>query len=667
MMHKAAPSSTSILWLMLGLTCAASPHFLYQPIWVSLVFLIAISWRCMNIWFDWYLPTNKHYLVRFFQLFIAIASISAITFTYGSTIGRDAGVAFLVMMLGLKVTEIRTHRDYYVTVFLGYFVVITNFFFTQSIPMVLMMFLVVIIMTACLITVNDPKHIINKKSVAKLSGQMILQSIPIMLILFVLFPRIAGPLWGLPQDSHSSITGMDDKMTLGKISQLIQSDEVAFRVEFEAELPPPEKRYWRGPVLWVTDGTTWTEISRDIQISINPDINFSGAEYNYKLTLEPHNDHWLFALDMPNKSPKKVKAHFSSDGQLRSNDAIKQRVQYQLSSQTDFQFNNDEDPFINVALDLPELAHPKTKQLAQQWRSEERNDQAYIQRVMNHFNQQGFYYTLSPPLLQGDTVDNFLFDSRRGFCEHYAASFTVLMRAAGIPARVVTGYQGGEINPVNDILVVRQRDAHAWAEVWLQDRGWVRIDPTAAISPARIERGINEIMPIGMRSPLFVANSDTLLELWQTINNNWDAANNMWNLWVLAYGPEKQREFLSKLGMKNPDWQAMAMWLLSLVILVFIFLPLFLFYQRKHRDPISAIYQQFCSKLLPFNLHKENSEGPADFCKRAITQLPHEQQAIDNITQLYINLVYSQHPAKLDDFAYAVKNFAPKQAAYDGK
>lgn len=662
MMHKAPPSSTSILWLMLGLTLGAAPHFLYQPIWVSLVFLIAIAWRSMNIWFDWYLPSNKHYLVRLFQIFIAIASIAAITFNYGSTIGRDAGVAFLVMMLGLKVTEIRSQRDYYVTVFLGYFVVITNFFFTQSIQMVIMMFIVVIMMTACLITVNDPKHIISKRHVAKLSGQMLLQSIPIMLILFVLFPRIAGPLWGLPQDSHTGTTGMDDKMTLGKISQLIQSDEVAFRVQFEGDLPPPAQRYWRGPVLWISDGTTWTEISRNLQSPIDPDIEFSGTKYKYALTIEPHNDHWLFALDLPNQLPRNINAHFSPDGQLRSNNAIKHRVQYHLTSQTEFKFNNTDDLFLDVALDLPDQYHPKTKLLAKQWREQSSDDKDYIQRVMNHFNQQDFYYTLTPPLLQGDTIDDFLFESRRGFCEHYAASFTVLMRAAGIPARVVTGYQGGEINPVNDTLVVRQRDAHAWAEVWLQNQGWMRIDPTAAISPARIEQGINEIMPIGMRAPIFVANSKALVDIWQTISNNWDAANNMWNLWVLAYGPEKQREVLNKLGMKNPDWQSMGIWLLSSLALVFILLPLFLLYQRKKQDPITALYQQFCAKLIPFKLNKKGSEGPVDFSIRAVAVLPHHKNDINTITQLYIDLHYGKQHSSIEELNTAITLFKPQKA-----
>lgn len=311
---------------------------------------------------------------------------------------------------------------------------------------------------------------------------------------------------------------------------------------------------------------------------------------------------------------------------------------------------------------MPKQHHLRTKQLAQQWREQLSNDEAYIQKAITHFNQENFYYTLTPPLLEGDTIDGFLFDSRRGFCEHYAASFTVLMRAAGIPARVVTGYQGGEVNPVNDVFVVRQRDAHAWTEVWLKNRGWVRVDPTAAISPARIEQGINEIMPMAMRTPLFVANSDTLIELWQKLNNNWDALNTMWNLWVLAYGPEKQRDLLSKLGMKNPNLQNIAIWLGMLLSIVFILLPLFLFYQQKQSDPVVRLYQNFCNKLAKFNLNPNTGEGPKDFANRAILTLPHYKNDINTITQLYIDLHYGKQTASLIDLQAAIKLFKPSKA-----
>ncbi|OUR64270.1 transglutaminase [Methylophaga sp. 42_25_T18] len=661
-MNKTSPSPTAILWLMLGLTLGTAPHFLHQPIWVSLVFLIALAWRCMNIYYGWPLPGKKHLLLRFVQLGIAGIAILALMFSYGTTIGRDAGVAMLTMMLGLKVVEIQSQRDFYVATFLGYFVVITNFFFSQSIPIVLLMFVVVTIMTACLISLNDPKHQLNERSVLKLSSQMLMQAIPVMLLLFVLFPRIAGPLWGLPQDAHTGTTGMDDTMTLGKISNLIQSDEIAFRVKFDGDLPPPSQRYWRGPVLWQTDGTTWKELDRNSQSPITPDIDFSGGEYSYEVTIEPHNDHWLFALDFPNRLPTNVNAHFTSDGQLRSNDAIKQRQQYQLSSQTNFQFNAPNEPLIKEALALPKDKHPQTIQLAQEWFLQDPNPQRYIQRVLQHFNQKSYYYSLTPPLLIGDSIDAFLFETRRGFCEHYAASFTVLMRAAGIPARVVTGYQGGEINPVNDFLVVRQRDAHAWTEVWLEDEGWLRVDPTAAVSSDRIELGIGDIMPAGMRSPFFITNSRQLISLWQNINNNWDAVNNAWNLWVLAYGPELQKNFLSSLGMKNPDWQKMAIWLAISISTVLLILSFTLLYQRKHPDPVVQLYRTFCLKLARFDLQPNTGEGPKDFAHRATSTLPHHKNDINTITQLYIDLHYGKQSAALTDLQTAIKLFQPQKA-----
>jgi protein-glutamine gamma-glutamyltransferase len=656
------PSKNAIKWLMLGLTMGTLPHFLHQPAWVSLVFIFALAWRAMNVWYGWPLPSKQHFFLRLLHLVIAAIALIALLFSYGTTIGRDAGVAMLCMMLGLKLVEVRSFRDFYVTTFLGYFVVITNFFYSQSIPMVIWMFAVVSIMTSCLIKVNDPSDQLPPRQMLKLANRMLLQSIPVMLLLFVLFPRISGSLWGLPQDAHSGTTGISNSMTLGKISNLIQSNEIAFRVEFDGELPPPAERYWRGPVLWQTDGTTWKELNRNEQSPITPDINFSGDEYRYEITIEPHNDHWLFALDFPNRLPTKLRGHFTSDGQLRSNAAIKQRKQYQLSSQTNFQFNAPNEPLIKEALTLPSGWHPQTTQLAQQWYLQDPDPRRYIDRVLRHFNQDSFYYSLTPPLLVGDSVDAFLFQTKRGFCEHYAASFTVLMRAAGIPARVVTGYQGGEINPVNDFLVVRQRDAHAWTEVWLKDEGWIRIDPTAAVSQDRIELGITDIMPASMRAPFFIAPSQQLFDLWQEINNNWNAVNNTWNLWVLAYGPELQKDFLKRLGMQNPDWQKMAIWLAISIATVFSLIAISVLYQRKHPDPVRQLYQTFCQKLNKFDLQRHATEGPLNFALRASKALPHHEKDINTITQRYIDLHYGKQTTSINDLKTVIKAFKPQKA-----
>ncbi len=643
---------------MLGLSLGALPHFYYQPLWVAIIFLAMIGWRCMNIWQAWPLPSKYYKKQRWLQLSIAALSILLLLFHYGNLIGRDAGVALLTVMLGLKVTEIRSNRDYYLSSFLGYFLVVTNFFYSQSIATAVLMFIVVMIMTGSLISLNDLDQSIRTKIKIKLAGQMLLQAIPLMILLFVFFPRISGPLWGLPDDAYSARTGIDNTMTMGKISQLIQSDEVAFRVKFDDKPPPQSKLYWRGPVLWNFDGTTWTELSNEQQTSSQPDIVGENSTYQYTTTLEPHNNQWLFALDFPTQKPINTKTHFTQDGQLRSDEKIKQRKQYQLSSQIHYTFNSSNEPFIEQALQLPEGLHPKTRQLASQWLKKTDKPSELIQLAINYFHQQDFYYTLRPPTLTGDVIDQFLFESRQGFCEHYAASFTILMRAAGVPTRIVTGYQGGEVNPVDHFLVVRQRDAHAWTEVWIKDKGWLRIDPTAAVSKDRIEQGMSTVMPLAMRSPLLISQNQKLAELWQKLRNNLDAIDNKWNQWILAYGPKLQKEFLSKIGMPSPNWQQMVIWLSISISIVLLLISLFIFYHRKRLDPVVSLYQKFCNKT---SLQRKSSEGPLDFADRVKQHYPNNIAEIELITQLYINLHYGSQSASIELLKQSVSEFKPQK------
>ena len=643
---------------MLGLTLGALPHFYYQPIWVAIIFLAMIGWRCMNIWRAWPLPSKQYKKQRWLQLSIAAFAVTLLLLHYGNLIGRDAGVALLTVMLGIKVTEIRSNRDYYLSSFLGYFLVVTNFFYSQSIGTAALMFVVVTIMTASLISLNDLNQSIHTKFKLQLAGKMLLQAVPLMILLFVLFPRIAGPLWGLPDDAYNAKTGIDNSMTLGKISQLIQSDDIAFRVEFEDKIPAQANLYWRGPVLWHTDGTTWTELEQQQIVSQDkPNITTSGSSYHYTTTLEAHNNNWLFALDFPTQLPAGEKTHFSQDGQLRRDEKIKQRTQFQLSSATQYQFNAKHEPLLAAALHFPENLHSRTRALAQQWRQTTNDPNELIELALSHFNQQDFYYTLSPAPLSGDTIDQFLFETRQGFCEHYAASFTVLMRAAGVPTRVVTGYQGGEINPIDNFLVIRQRDAHAWTEVWIEGKGWIRIDPTAAVAKERIEQGMSTVMPLTMRSPLLIAQSQKLAELWQKLRNNLDALDNKWNLWILAYGPKLQKEFLAKLGMSSPDWQKMAAWLAASIGVVLLIISLFIFYRRKHHDPIVRLYQKFCHKT---TIKRGISEGPIDFANRLKQHYPDNGTEIDHITQLYINLHYGNQSASIEQLKQAVNRFIPK-------
>jgi len=656
------PSNTSLTWLMLGLSLAAVPHFSYQPLWVGLLFLLMITWRGLAIWQHWPLPGSQHRTLSFVQWFIAAGAGLLMLNSYGNLIGRDAGTALLIVMVGLKVVEIRNHRDYYISCFLGYFLIVTNFLYSQSIPTAVLMFIVIILMTSCLISLNDIKQIMSKRDQLKLASKMLLQAIPLMLLLFVLFPRIAGPLWGLPQDAHTAQTGISNSMSLGKISELIQSDAVAFRVKFDQTIPSGHGLYWRGPVLWNTDGTTWRELtlpSRHEQAS--PVISTTGKQSTYTVTLEPHNEHWLFALDLPTVLPTTLATSIAFGGELLSQNPIKQRIQYQLSSNTGFLMNPTSDPYLNEALALPDGFHPRTRALAEQWRQKSDAPEDIIAMALNHFNQQAFFYTLTPPPLNGDTIDGFLFESGQGFCEHYAASFTVLMRAVGIPTRIVTGYQGGEVNPVDGYMVIRQRDAHAWTEVWLSGRGWVRIDPTAAVSPDRIDLGMSDIMPNAMRAPLFLAQSDQLTDLWQQLRNNWDAVNNAWNRSILAYGPELQKSFLSKLGMTNPDWQKMAITLFAAFSVILLLTSAALLYPRREPDRVVATYQKFCQRFAKLGLIPRYAhEGPLDFANRMTKIYPNYQSDIDHITAQYISLRYDKSQSSLDDFKQTVKRFKPK-------
>ena len=670
-MKNNAPSSHSLIWLIVALSLAAMPHFFYQPIWVSLIFMLGLAWRGANILLGLPLPKSNFDLMRAIQLSLGIIAIASLFITYGSTVGRDAGVAFLITMLGLKVTEIKNHRDYYLTTFLGYFVVITNFFFTQNMLMVILMFFVLIVMTACLISLNNPNKQLSNKVMATLSAKMFIQALPMMLVLFVLFPRIPGPLWGLPEDAHgsnlsgdfdrssiltdSAVTGINNKMKLGHISRLIQSDKVAFRVQFEGEIPNTEDLYWRGPVLWETDGKSWIEPEYEI-LQRQPEISHGSQTYNYQIVLEPHNQHWLFALDLPSQLPSSVDSYLTVDAQLKSHEAVNQRILYKLNSTTDYVLDNEVDFLLKLALTLPEKQHPKTVQLASEWRNVLTDDEQYIHHVLSYFNQQDFFYTLQPPKLSGDVIDEFLFDSKQGFCEHYSASFAVLMRAAGIPTRIVAGYQGGELNPVSGDLVVRQRDAHAWTEVWLENKGWVRVDPTAAVS-ARIESGMNEIMPLKMRSPTIIAQNDYLRELWQTIQHNLDAVDSMWDLWILSYSSKLQLALLAELGIDNPNWQTLVWLLTAFISLILIMLPLLVFYQRQDDDPIAKHYQQFCNKLKQAYILRSPHEGPLSFGQRAMRALPQHASAIEHITNMYINLKYGKQSSSIEEFELAVKKF----------
>lgn len=647
-----------LLWLSAGLALAVAPHSLRIPLWMPVMFFFLALWR-LYMELDLRTRFRKSSLLgRFGQQLIMIIVVVGVFNSYGTLVGRDAGVALLVLLAGMKLLELQSERDYYIGGFIGMFLILANFLYSQTILSALHMLLTITVIITALISLNDHNNFINTKRRLQLAGSLLFQSIPLLVILFVLFPRIDGPLWGLPKDALSGTSGLDDEMSMGQISQLSLSNKVAFRVEFIDAIPENSSLYWRGPVLWYSDGVKWVGNKRRVE---PVPVSVQGSSVKYVVTMEATDKNWLYGLEMPIAAPEQ--SFFSHDLQILTRSVVRSRRRFELTSFTRFTISAVDEAELQQGLQLPQGYHPKAKTLGESWRDEGRNSREIVDAALNMFNTEAFYYTLNPPLLLDDSVDQFIFESREGFCEHYAASFVILMRSAGVPARVVTGYQGGTLNPIGDYLVVRQRDAHAWAEVWLDKDGWVRVDPTAAVAPERIKEGIENAIPESfIEIPLVFQNSKMAQDIWRRIGHRLDAINNRWNQWILGYNHKRQGLFLNNIGFGNVDWRGMTAWLLILSALVLVFVGFYLFRSdRVQADEARVLYDRFCLKLARCGIQRLGSEGPRDFARRAGHRRRDLAEAIDRITELYIGSRYQNRKELLISLKRQIDVFKPRQ------
>ena len=618
-----------LLLLTLSLTMVAAPHAARLPWWLAALAAVLAAWRAYLAHARLRLPS------RWLLLLVVITATLGVYFHYRTIFGRDAGVALLVAMLGLKLLETRTLRDAMLLIFLGYFLVITNFFYSQTILTALYMLACVWMITAVMVDLHYAHAEPPFRAQLRAAGALLAKSAPLMLVLFLLFPRVPGPLWGIPRDAFAGVSGLSDTMTPGSLSELTLSDAVAFRVKFASPIPETRHLYWRGPVMWDFDGRSWT-VPRFLYGT--PKFMPGSKPINYEVTLEPHNRRWLFALELPGRVPPRAQA--SSDYQLYALEPVIGRIRYEMTSYLESGYGAEEGRYaIRRALALPEGFNPRALELARALRAKFPDDRALVDEVLGMFRNQNFFYTLTPPLLGEHSVDEFLFDKKSGFCEAYASSFVVLMRAAGIPARIVTGYQGGEVNQLGDYLIVRQAYAHAWTEVWLKDRGWMRVDPTAAVSPLRVESGISAAVPLTDPLPLLMRSD---FEFLRQMLLTWDLMANTWNQWVLGYTPERQRQFLAKVGIDDATWQTLAAILVcatGLIVAVLVVLTLRQLRTRVH-DPVKVAYLRYCNKLRRKGLPRDPSEGPVDYANRLERLRPDLSPAIATITGLYISLRY---------------------------
>ena len=655
-MKAVAPrlSTGRVLALLGCILLVLAPHATRLPLWIAAVAAWSLGLRAVFAWRGWGLPKTWMLLI------LAASAAVGIWLSYGQLFGRDAAVALLILMLCLKLMELRAERDAYVLILLGYFLVITDFLYSQSIPTALYLLVCVWFVTACLIAFQHRDQPPRPAAVLRQAGWMLAQAAPLMLVFFLLFPRVQGPLWGFPQAAYGAVSGLSDTMAPGSLSSLSLSDDVAFRVDFTTPPPTPARLYWRGPVMWDFDGRTWRAGDSaplplaDDRPRIDQDI------IRYAVTLEPHNLRWLFGADLPAQRPKD--SLLTHDYQLLALRPVRQRMRYAMSSQLNYRIGLTESPRnLERALRLPKGFNPRSLELARQLQQDHPDAKDIVRNALLLFREKPFFYTLVPPELGRDSVDEFLFTTRRGFCEHFASSFVFLMRAAGVPARIVTGYQGGVFNPIGAYLIVRQSEAHAWAEVWLDGEGWVRIDPTAAVSPQRIESGIAAAMPLGEPLPLMVRTDSALL---RQLRFGLDAAANGWNQWVLGYTPERQLRIFERAGFGKANWQNLALALSAATALVLAVLSLLLLrkLRRPLRDPVQVLWDEFSRKLSRRGLPRRPGEGPVDYVRRVTAGQPMLAGDIAQIGALYTRLRYGAstgNARELAELRRRVRAFRP--------
>lgn len=627
------PLGQRLPWVIAGLALALLPHISHIVLWTVLIAGIAMALRMTLEIKRWPLPP------KWVRAFVAIAALLGVALSYRTLNGIDAGTSLLVVMAGMKLLETNSTRDLTVVVFLAYFALFAAFLYNQNLLLLPYLLFTAWLLTTTLMRIHQTEQMPVREAAAT-TARMFLQALPLAVLLFLFFPRLPGQFWAVPP-RDKAITGLSEEMTPGDVSELSLSSAIAFRVKFEGEPPPPRERYWRGPVLHQFDGRTWRRGATPFSPQ---EIVSAGPTYRYRISLEPQAYNWVFPLDMVT-GWNRERAFRTGDFQLHAR-------QEQIAVLTSFELESA--PQYLTATELrqdlrhwntyiPRNRNVRTVELARRMREEAGSDEAFIESVLTRFRGDEFYYTLQPPALDANAVDDFMFNTKRGFCEHYASAFTVMARAAGIPARIVTGYQGGEFNSMGGYFMVRQSDAHAWSEVWLEGRGWQRIDPTAAIAPERIERGLDAALSAEEAVPGRVLRNNAVIS---KLRLAWDAANTFWNDEVVQFGESQQRWLLQKLNFDTARWEYLGIALVLVLLGFFVVLSTYLAwkFRPRARDPVAHVYEQMCRKLAKLGLPRLPHEGPNDYVARVARSRPELAPQLAELRTVYVGLRYGPTP-----------------------
>ncbi|MDM0036122.1 DUF3488 and transglutaminase-like domain-containing protein [Variovorax sp. J22P271] len=584
------------------------------PWWCSTLAAIVLLWRGTLAVQGRPLPA------RGWRIALLALTLVATYSTYRTLLGRDAGVTLVVILLALKTLELRARRDAFVIFFLGFFTMLTNFFYSQSLATAFAMLLALLGLLTALVNAHMPVGKPPLMQAARTAGGMALLGAPIMLVLFMLFPRMA-PLWGTPNDAMTGRTGLSNTMRVGSVAELALDEGIAARIKFDdGRVPPRTTLYFRGPVLSRFDGREWSAPPPFSRSAAPRNLRVRGAPVGYEVTLEPSNRPWVLTLDAAPRRPELAGYELFATPELQwvATRPIGDMVRYRAESYAEFESGpTRRSAVLQDEVALPPGSNPRTVALAAQMRADPAlagaSTPALVQNVLQRLRTGGYAYTLEPGLFGDDSADEFWFDRKAGFCEHIASSFVVLMRALDIPARIVTGYQGGEINGVDNFWVVRNSDAHAWAEVWQQGAGWVRVDPTGAISPDRVGQFRRLAPQPGLIAGAIGAMNPTLS---QNLRAAWEAVNNGWNQWVLNYTQSRQLDLLKTLGFAAPSLQDLALVLLALLVVASLAGAGWTLWERSQHDPWLRLLGRARQRLRRAGVEAPDSASPRQLAAR---------------------------------------------------
>ena len=629
MKRATAITRISLTWLLVAQALVIIPHLGHLPFWVVVLWLACAGWRVQIF------RMRMGYPNGWVRGGLMLGAAAGVFLSRGSLVGLDAGVVLLIAAFILKLLEMRTQRDALVLIFLGFFVVVTAYLFDDGIFAAFYSLLPVTALLAALIGLQQSGVALQPWSTARLAAGLLLQALPLMLLLFLLFPRLE-PLWSMPTPNQHARSGLSDSMAPADIAELSRSPALVFRASFEGATPPRNELYWRALTLDHFDGRRWS-LSNSSQLAQPGAWEKRGQSLRYSIIMQPSAQPWLFALDVGETTLEQTQQ--MSDLRLQRARPVERTLLYRVSSWPAARREpNASAADLAMALQLPDAGDPRSRAWAAERRRQYPHAEQLVQALLAHFNRQPFAYTLRPPTLGVDSIDQFLFEARKGFCAHYAGAMTFVLRAAGIPARVVAGYQGGEYNPGGDYVQVRQFDAHAWVEYWRPSRGWVTVDPTFQVAPERIELGLEDAVAEEQSflegapfSPWRYRQFDWLNRL----RLGWDNLNYGWQRWVLGYQGAQQLQLLQR-WFGRIDAQLLGLTLVAGAGSLLGLLALWMFKPwRREQDVQQRLFQRFERLLARHALRRARGEGARAYAERAARALPQQAGLIRRFAEAY--------------------------------